>query len=121
MRAVQATGQDGLATVFCQEVGEPEAGAGDVVIDVESAGVVFPDLLHTRGLYHERYDPPFTLGGECAGVVRSAPAAASIRPGDRVAAVMKVGAFAEVVAVPAGFVLPLPDNLSMDEGACLPL
>jgi NADPH:quinone reductase len=121
MRAIQATGRDGLATVVCQDVEEPEAGPADVVIDVESAGVAFPDLLHTRGLYQERYDPPFTLGGECAGVVRAAPASCAVRPGDRVATVLKIGAFAEVVAVPEAFVFPLPDNLSMDEGACLPL
>jgi NADPH2:quinone reductase len=55
------------------EVPEPEAGE-DVVIDVKAAGVVFPDVLKTRGSYQERPALPFVLGSECAGVVRSAPA-----------------------------------------------
>ncbi|MEJ2864775.1 NADPH:quinone oxidoreductase family protein [Actinomycetospora flava] len=121
MRAVRVDGFDGPAGVVCAEVAAPEAGADEVLIEVRAAGVAYPDVLHTRGAYQERHDPPFVLGGECAGVVLAAPASSSHRPGDRVAAVLPIGAFAEVVAAPEHLVLPLPDSLSFDEGACLPI
>lgn len=121
MRAVQVVEFGGPSSVVCREVPEPARGPDDVLIDVRAAGVVFPDLLHTRNLYQEKYDPPFTIGGECAGIVRRAPATAGVKPGDRVAALMRVGAFAEVVAVPTHLVQPLPDTLSFEEGACLPI
>lgn len=121
MRAVQVLGFDGPAAVRCREVAEPVAGPRDVVIEVRAAGVAFPDVLHTRGLYQNRFEPPFTLGGEVAGIIRSAPASSALEPGDRVVALMQFGAFAEVVAVPVHLVLPLPDELGFAEGACLPV
>lgn len=121
MRAAQVLGFDGPSAVRVQDVPEPHVGPGDVVIDVRAAGVVFPDLLHTRGLYQEKHDPPFTLGGECAGVVRSAPEGSRFAPGDRVSALMRIGAFAEIVVVPEWLVQPLPEVLSFAEGACLPI
>jgi NADPH:quinone reductase len=120
MRAAQVLDHDGPAGVRVREVAEPPGGPGEVVIEVHSAGVVFPDLLHTRGLYQERHEPPFTLGGECAGVVRAAPAGSRFVPGQRVVALMRIGAFAETVTVSEYLVQPLPDVLSFDEGACLP-
>lgn len=120
MRAVQVVEFAGPAAVVCRDVPEPAPGEHDVLVEVRAAGVAFPDLLHTRGRYQVRYDLPFTLGGECAGTVRRAPASSSLRVGDRVAAILPVGAFAELVAVPAHLVVPLPDALTFDEGACLP-
>jgi NADPH:quinone reductase len=112
---------DGPASVRLADVPEPKAGDGDVVIDVRAAGVVFPDVLQTRGLYQERPEPPFVLGKELAGVVRSAPASSGLRPGDRVAAFTAQGAFAEVAVVDAGLALPVPERMSFAEAACLPL
>jgi NADPH2:quinone reductase len=121
MRAVRVVGFEGPAAVVCQQVAVPEGGPDAVTVDVRAAGVAFPDVLHTRGAYQERYDPPFTLGGECSGVVRTAPASSPHRPGDRVAVLAPIGAFAEVVAAPPHLVLPLPDAVPFDEGACLPI
>nr|QIZ01131.1 NADPH:quinone oxidoreductase family protein [Streptomyces sp. S1D4-11] len=121
MRAIVVEALDGPAAVRLRDVPEPKAGGSDVVIDVRAAGVVFPDVLKTRGLYQERPELPFVLGQECAGVVRSAPVASGLRPGDRVAAFTPQGAFAEVVAVDAGLVLPLPEGVPFEKAACLPL
>ena len=71
MRAIQVTRLDGPDAVELAEVDEP-TGDG-VVVDVHAAGAAFPDALLTRGLYQYRPDPPFVLGAEIAGVVRSAP------------------------------------------------
>jgi NADPH2:quinone reductase len=93
-------------------------GSG-VVVDVEVAGVSFPELLQTRGQYQFKPPLPFVPGSEVAGVVRSAPAEASVRPGDRVAAFSMLGGFAEVTVAPAPLTFALPDALDFAQGAGL--
>ncbi len=79
MRALEIqalSGPDGVALV---ERPEPNDDGTRVIVDVVTAGVSFPDLLQSRGLYQIRPDPPFVPGLEMAGIVRSAPAG-STRP-----------------------------------------
>jgi NADPH2:quinone reductase len=121
VRAVQVVTLNGPAAVQLSEVPEPTTSGGSVVVEVHAAGVAFPDVLLTRGRYQYRPDPPFTLGAEISGVVRSAPAGSAVRPGDRVAAFPMFGGFAEVVAVQPHLVLPLPDSVSFETGAALPM
>jgi NADPH2:quinone reductase len=92
-----------------------------MLVDVAAAGVNFPDVLQTKGLYQYRPELPYTLGSEIAGTVREAPAGSPFAPGDRVVAFTSQGAFAEVAAVDADHVLPLPDNVAFDAGAGLPM
>ncbi len=120
MRAVQVVRLDGPEAVEVNEVEEPKAG-DQVLIDVEAAGVVFPDLLLTRGEYQMRPDLPFVAGSEVAGTVREAPADSGFAAGDRVAALSVLGGFAPTVAVDADMVFPLPDGVSADVGAGLPM
>ena len=118
MRAVRVTALDGPQSLQIAEVDEP-AGDG-IVIDVHAAGVAFPDALLTRGLYQYRPDPPFTLGAELAGVVRSAPPGAHVGTGDRVVGLtMLGGAMAETAVLDAERVFPLPDNIGFEAGAGL--
>ncbi|MCG7609452.1 MULTISPECIES: NADPH:quinone oxidoreductase family protein [Mycobacterium] len=118
MRAAQITTLDGPDAVRVAEVEEPNADSGDVVIDVHAAGVAFPDALLTRGLYQYKPELPFSPGAEIAGVVRSAPAGAHVGAGDRVLGLtMLSGGMAEVVALPAERVFPLPDSVSFEAGA----
>lgn len=99
------------------EVDEP-SGDDAVLIDVHAAGVAFPDALLTRGLYQYKPDLPFSPGAEVAGVVRSAPAGASVAAGDRVLGLtMLSGGMAEVVALPEDRVFKLPDAVPFDAGA----
>lgn len=122
MRAVQVlqpTGPDGVRVV---DVPEPEPGPGDVLIDVRSVGVSFPDLLLSQGLYQLRPEPPFTLGVDLSGIVVSGPAGLpGVEPGARVAGVVPYGGAGERAVVPASAVFPLPERVSYDEGAALPL
>jgi NADPH:quinone reductase len=118
MRAAQLTRLDGPEAV---EVGEIDEPTGDgVIVDVHAAGAAFPDALLTRGLYQYRPDPPFVLGAEIAGVVRSAPADAPVQPGDRVVGLtMLTGGMAEVAVLAPDRVFKLPDNVSFTAGAGL--
>ena len=119
MRAAVITALTGPDAVEIQEVPEPTPEQHHVLIDVEYAGMVFPDVLHTRGEYQLRPDVPFTPGWEVSGVVRRD--AGRFRAGDRVAAMPIVGGFAATVAVDARMVFPLPDDLPFDKAAALPL
>jgi NADPH:quinone reductase len=118
MRAAQLTRLDGPEAV---EVGEIDEPTGDgVIVDVHAAGAAFPDALLTRGLYQYRPDPPFVLGAEIAGVVRSAPADAPVKTGDRVVGLtMLTGGMAEVAVLAPDRVFKLPDNVSFTAGAGL--
>jgi NADPH:quinone reductase len=118
MRAAQLIrleGPDGI------EVGEIDEPTGDgVVVEVHAAGAAFPDALLTRGLYQYRPDPPFVLGAEIAGVVRSAPQDANVKPGDRVVGLtMLTGGMAEIAVLASNRVFTLPDNVSFTAGAGL--
>ena len=84
MRAAQITRLDGPDAVEVNDVDEPQPWG--VVIDVEAAGVAFPELLQTRGLYQMKPDLPFVPGAEVAGVVTAAPEGSGFAAGDRVAA-----------------------------------
>ncbi|MER7072276.1 NADPH:quinone oxidoreductase family protein [Terrabacter sp. NPDC000476] len=121
MRAARITNLDGPASVRVEEVPEPTLEPGHVLVDVHEAGVSFPDVLMSRGLYQMRPELPFLPGAECAGVVREAAPGSAVQPGDRVAAFPVLGAFAETVAVPEAMVFPLPDGLSFATGAALPM
>ncbi|WP_316576162.1 NADPH:quinone oxidoreductase family protein [Nocardia canadensis] len=118
MRAAQVGKLDGPSAIEIVELPEPVAYPGGVLIDVHSAGIAFPDVLMTRGLYQMKPGLPFVVGGEVAGVVREAPEGSALRPGDRVAALTMLGnGVAEVAVSPEHAVFKLPDNVSLDAGA----
>lgn len=118
MRVQRVESLDGPAGLRSAEVPEPE-GDGLVLIAVEAAGVSFPDLLMSRGLYQVKPPLPFVPGVEVAGRVRSAPGGSGFAPGDRVMAVTSIGGFAEVAAAPTALTCPLPAQLSMEQGSGL--
>jgi len=93
-------------------------GSG-VLIDVEAAGVSFPEVLQTRGEYQVKPPLPFVPGSEVAGTVRSAPEGSGLSEGDRVAGFPMLGGFAEVAVSPEFMTFPLPDALDARQGAAL--
>ncbi len=119
MRAIQVVETSGPGGVRVTEVAEPTPGPDDVLIRVRRVGVSFPDLLLSQGLYQLRPEPPFTLGVDVAGEVVSGPS--GFAPGQRVAGVVPHGGAAELAVVPAEWTFALPDELSLDEGAALPM
>jgi NADPH:quinone reductase len=125
MRAIQIVAETGPDSALALvEIAEPEPshmltpGAG-VVVEVHAAGVSFPEVLQTRGQYQMKPPLPFVPGSEVAGIVRSAPEGASVKPGDRVAAFCALGGFAETAVAPEFFTFALPDTLDFSQGASL--
>lgn len=120
MRVVQVRSLDGPEALVVTDVDEPPAGDG-VVVDVPAAGASFPDLLMSRGRYQRKPALPFVPGVEVAGVVRAAPPGSIVTPGDRVAAFVRVGGWAETVVAAPGLTFALPDDLSFRSGAGMPM
>jgi NADPH:quinone reductase len=124
MKAVQISELSGPGAVRVVDVPAPEAnhmltpGEG-VLVDVAAAGVSFPDVLQTRGLYQLKPDLPFVPGSEVAGTVVAAPAGCGLREGQRVAAFTVLGGMAERAVAPAYLTFALPDQLDFGQGAAL--
>jgi NADPH2:quinone reductase len=93
-------------------------GSG-VVVDVEAAGVSFPEVLQTRGQYQVKPPTPFVPGSEVAGTVVAASDGAGFAEGDRVMAFCMLGGFAEKAVAPPHFTFRLPDVLDAAQGSGL--
>jgi NADPH2:quinone reductase len=118
MRAVRVHELTGPAALRVDEVPDLEPAPGQLVIDVRAAGVNFPDILITRGQYQFKPAPPFSPGGEVAGVVRAVGSGVtSLKVGDRVASTMLYGGYAEQAVVPEQAAVKLPDAVSFEVGA----
>src|SRR5215210_1637423 len=122
MRAVVLTRAGGPEVLQVAERPDPPIGSGVVRIAVQAAGINFADTMARVGLYPDAPKPPCVLGYEVSGEVASVgDAVESVKPGDRVVAGVRFGGQAELVSVPEGQVLPLPDRLSFEQGAAVPV
>ncbi|WP_332701661.1 NAD(P)H-quinone oxidoreductase [Devosia sp.] len=99
----------------------PACRDGEVLIRIAAAGVNGPDLAQRRGHYDPPPDASPLPGLEVAGEIAALGHGVSGRQlGDRVMALTNGGGYAEYVAVPAGQVLPVPANWTLEEAAALP-
>ncbi len=107
-------------SVTVEETDEPVAAEGQVVVEVEAAGVTYVDALLVAGRYQFPVPTPFVPGGEVAGtVIEVGSGVEGVDVGQRVAAQTAVGGFAERVAVPVRSVVPLPPAVSSPVGATM--
>src|SRR3954471_3362820 len=114
MRAVVVTSPGGPDVLQVAEVPDPVAGFGEVVIEVAAAGVNRADLLQRQGHYPPPPGAPETLGLECAGVIRRVgPEVTGWQVGDRVAALIDGGGYAELARVPSAQLLAVPADLDL--------
>jgi NADPH:quinone reductase-like Zn-dependent oxidoreductase len=98
----------------------PVCGSGQIRIDVHRAAIDFPDLLMVAGRYQVRPEPPFARGFECAGVVTEVgPGVDELAVGDRVAAGMWSGRYAEEAVVDARRAWRIPDSMPFSHAAVL--
>lgn len=99
----------------------PEPSAGEVLIRVAAAGVNRADVLQRKGLYPPPAGVSDIPGLEVAGeVVRLGPDVRELQEGARVCALLAGGGYAQYVAAPAVQCLPVPAQLSLEEGAAVP-
>jgi NADPH2:quinone reductase len=83
--------------------------------------VSYADLLQTTGAYQLKVPLPFTPGMDAAGLVRSARPELGLAAGQHVAVLVSSGCWQEVISAPPERVLPLPNDLSLEAAAALPL
>jgi NADPH2:quinone reductase len=104
-----------------EDVADKQPSLEDVLVDVRAVGVNFFDALVIEGKYQVRPQLPFIPGVEGSGVVLSAPQAARVRPGDRIAFLSRFGSgtYAEQSDCDPGFVVPIPDAMSFEDAAAL--
>ncbi len=99
---------------------DPEPGPGEIVVDVEFAGVNFPDLLIVQGLYQFKPDPPFSPGGEVAGQVAAiGEGVTGLKIGDSVMAAAPFGGYAEKMLVHSTNAYKLPEKTNLEQAAVL--
>src|SRR5437764_12141102 len=122
MRAVVITKHGGPDVLRVQERPDPELGAGEVRISVAAAGINFADVMARMGLYRDAPKTPCVVGYEVAGtILELGDGVEGLAPGQRVLAGTKFGGYASQVVVPADDVVPLPEELSFEQGAAIPV
>ncbi len=122
MRAMLVHDLGGIDSLRLEETETPHPGPGEVRISMRAAGVNFPDILIISGLYQQRPDLPFAPGSEVAGIVSAVgDGVHRFTVGDRVVGTPYVGCYAEEVVVAEHACEPIPDELSFEDAAVLPL
>lgn len=120
MKAIVARDFGPLENLDYADWPEPEAKGRTVVIDVETVGVNFPDGLLVQGLYQMKPPTPFVPGMEVAGRVAAVgEAVKGFAVGDRVAALLQLGGYAQKVGVDFSAVMKLPDGISSEDACAL--
>jgi len=105
-----------------QERPDPKPGPGQVAIDVAAAGVNFADTMARVGLYPDAPKPPVVVGYEVAGTISALGAGVEgLSVGDRVMAGTRFGGYAERVVAKVADTAPLPEELSFEQGAAIPV
>ena len=107
-----------LENLTVEEVDEPDASPGTILVDVEAAGVNFVDALIVRGEYQLKPPLPFVPGGEIAGTVLAVgDGVTTVHVGDRILAMTGFGGFAERVVVGAAQAFGVPPQLDAKRAA----
>jgi len=110
MRAIQLEEFGGPEAMQFVDLPDPQPGEGEVVVEVARAGINFADTHATRDDYLAKQTLPLIPGGEVAGRTPD---------GQRVAALVASGGYAERIALPEAVLVPVPDEVSDDEAAGL--
>ncbi len=120
MRALLSVEIGGPETLIVQELPDPAAGAGEVVVAVKACSINYPDVLVIEDKYQSRPQRPFAPGSEVSGVIESVgEGVTAFAPGDRVMGNTAMGGLSERLALPAAHLYRLPDGRSFEEGASL--
>jgi NADPH:quinone reductase len=103
-----------------REINAPLFGPDDILLEMKAIGLNFADIYRRKGNYHLEGQPPYILGYEGAGIVKSIGSNVSnVKVGDRIAFADVPAANAELVAVPKDKAIPIPDGVSFESAASL--
>lgn len=118
MKAVLSKAVGGPETLVLEEVADPVAEPGKVVLNIKACGVNYPDVLMIQDMYQFKPPRPFSPGGEVAGVIEAVgEGVTNVKAGQRVLASTGSGGMAQKAAVDAHRVVPIPDSMPFDEAA----
>mgnify|MGYP005681494855 FL=1 len=121
MKAVVCTKLGDPNLLEIKEIEKPKPNKNEVLIDVQAAGVNFPDALMVQGKYQIVMDPPFTPGNEVCGYVEDSGDDVDIENGTKVIALPPIGGFSEYVCVDKNLVIPVSEKVDSMAGASLPI
>ena len=122
MRAIRFHQFGGPEVLRHEDVAEPAVGDEQVLIKVAAAGVNYSDLGRRQGHYPSAFPLPLTPGLEVAGhVVQVGAEVSTLRVGERVMAWVGGGGYAEYATAAPDAVYPLPDSLSAQTAAGMPV
>ena len=122
MRAIWITRTGGPEVLEVREGPDPEPRPGEVRVRAKACGLNFAELMARQGLYPDAPKPPCVVGYEAAGVVDAlGDGVAGPAVGTRVIALSRFGAHADTLCVPAAQVIPMPDAMTFEEGAAIPV
>ena len=108
-----------LNFVWC-DVPDPIRKDDEILIEVHAAAINRADLMQKDGCYASPPDWPQWCGLEVSGIVLEAPEDAEVKVGDKVCALVGGGGYSEKITVPAGMVVPIPENFDLIQAASLP-
>ena len=113
MKAALCKSLDGPGAIVIEEIAEPTAAAGEVVVRVRAAALNFLDTLITRGKYQFKPELPFSPAAEIAGVVEAVgDGVTDLEIGQRVCGYIAWNGAREQVAVPAKLMIPVPNGVT---------
>lgn len=122
MRAVLCDRFGSYQDLVLSEVPSPALAEGSVRIAVHFASVSYAISLMVAGTYQRKMTPPFVPGTEVSGVITECgPGVNDLKVGDRVAAIVDCGAFAEEVVIDRATVYPVPELVPLEQAVALPL
>lgn len=105
-----------------EEIEDPVAGPGQVVVDIKATGISFPDVLIVQGLYQFKPPFPFSPGSEISGVVSSLGEGVTMhKVGDRVMGSIGSGGLREKGVYLEQQLMPLPESMDFNTAAGFPL
>src|SRR4051794_12636145 len=118
VRAIVVTKQGGPEGLELRDEPDPEAGRGQLLVDVEAVGVNFRDIYEREGAGGYSNDPPFVAGAEGAGTVAAVGEGVhDFSVGNRVAWAAASGSYAERVVVDEGKAVAVPDGVTTEVAA----
>jgi NADPH:quinone reductase-like Zn-dependent oxidoreductase len=122
MRVVEISKHGGPDVLQTRERPDPSLGKGEVRIAVAAAGINFADVMARIGIYPDAPKPPCVVGYEVAGtILELGEGVEGLTHGQRVLAGTKFGGYASQVVAAAGDVVPLPEELTFEQGAAIPV